>query len=64
MRKADVHIGGRYVAKISGRLVVVRITRENIYGGWDAVNETSNRQVRIRSAQKLREPATTAPPLG
>lgn len=54
MKKAEVKIGGRYTAKVSGEVVVVRLTRESPYGGWDAVNEYTNRSVRIKSAARLR----------
>jgi hypothetical protein len=54
MKKSEVRIGGRYRAKVSDRLVVVRIVRESPYGGWDAINESTGRPVRIRSAQRLR----------
>ena len=54
MRKCDVEIGGRYVARISGLFVVVRIDAESRYGGWDATNLRTRRAIRIRSAQKLR----------
>jgi len=69
MKKADVQIGGVYAAKVSGKVVPVRITAESPYGGWDAVNTISNRAVRIKSAQKLRyrvdkpqQPAPAADP--
>lgn len=55
MKKAQVRVGGRYLAKVSGGLAVVRITGESRYGGWDARNERTGKQVRIRSAQRLRE---------
>jgi len=54
MKKADVEMGGRYVAKVSGNLVAVRIDRESPYGGWDATNLTTGRAVRIRTAARLR----------
>ena len=54
MKKAEVEIGGRYVAKVSGSLVAVRIDRESPYGGWDATNLATGRAVRIRSAARLR----------
>lgn len=53
MRKRDVQIGKSYRAKVSGRKVMVRILRESIYGGWDAVNENTGRQIRIRTAGRL-----------
>lgn len=54
MKKAQVKIGGRYVAKVSDGLTTVRILRESPYGGWDATNEGTGRAVRVRSAQRLR----------
>lgn len=54
MKKAQVRVGGRYEAKISNKIVIVRLVRENPYGGWDAVNESTGRTVRIKSAAKLR----------
>jgi hypothetical protein len=54
MKKKDVVIGGRYVAKVSGRLVPVRIISESPYGGWNAINEITYRAVRIKSPQRLR----------
>lgn len=54
MKKADVQIGGTYIAKVSGNLVTVRIDRESPYGGWDAVNLSTGRSVRIRSAARVR----------
>lgn len=47
-------VGATYAAKISNRLTSVRITGENAFGGWDAVNTNTGRTVRIRSAAKLR----------
>src|SRR5260370_29908690 len=56
MKKRDVKIGETYLAKVSGKLVPVRITSESPYGGWNAVNTTTGREVRIRSAARLRRP--------
>ena len=55
MRKVDVVIGGLYRAKVGGDVVVVRVTGENIYGGWNARSLASGRLIRVRSAQRLRE---------
>jgi len=57
MKKKDVQIGGRYTAKVSGRLTVVKILGASPYGGWDGWNEKTGREVRIKSAQRLRAPA-------
>lgn len=54
MRKAEVRVGGTYVAKVSGSLTHVRLTGESRYGGWDAVNCQTGRAVRIKSAARLR----------
>lgn len=55
IHKKDVEIGARYVAKVSGNLVTVQITREHDRGGWIAMNLFTGREVRIKSAAKLRE---------
>ena len=57
MKKADVVIGQKYVAKISGKLTVVRLDRHAIQGGWYATNVSTGRPVRIRTAAKLRRAA-------
>jgi len=66
MKKSEVEVGGVYVAKVSGRLVAVRIDRESPYGGWQATNLKSGRSIRIRTAARLRGRAArttaTVPP--
>lgn len=54
MKKKDVVVGKTYLAKVSENVVKVRITGESPFGGWDAKNETTGRDVRIKSAQRLR----------
>lgn len=54
MTKKEVELGGIYTAKVSGRLVQVRIESESRYGGWNATNLDTSREVRIKSAQRLR----------
>ena len=54
MKKKDIQIGGVYLAKVSGKLAQVRITGESRFGGWDAINCDTKRDVRIKSAQRLR----------
>ena len=56
MKKADVKLGGVYAAKVSGKVVPVRINAENPRGGWDATNTATNKKVRIKSARRLRGP--------
>jgi hypothetical protein len=54
VKKAEVQIGKVYVAKVSNKLTKVRLDLECQYGGWLATNLATQRQVRIRSAAKLR----------
>lgn len=54
MKKEQVTIGGVYSAKITDKVVPVRIDAENKHGGWDATNLQTNRKVRIKSPQRLR----------
>lgn len=59
MKKSDVKIGGVYVAKISDKLTRVRINSANRNGGWNATNLATNKEVRIKTAAKLRYEAVT-----
>jgi hypothetical protein len=54
MQKNEVKLGGVYTAKVTNKLVQVRIDAESRYGGWDATNMTTGKKVRIKSAQRLR----------
>ena len=58
MKKAEVQIGNTYIAKVSGVLAKVRITGESPYGGWNGRNLATGREVRIRSAARLRRPVS------
>ena len=58
MKKSEVHIGKVYTARVTDRLVPVRIDGENRHGGWDGTNLATNKRVRINSAQRLRARAT------
>jgi hypothetical protein len=60
MKKHEVKVGGTYLAKVSDKVVPVRLTGENPHGGWDAVNEKTGKRVRIKSAQRLRGAAPKA----
>jgi hypothetical protein len=57
MKKHEVKVGAKYLAKVSDKVVVVRIEAENPHGGWDATNEATGKRIRIKSAQRLRGPA-------
>ena len=63
MKQADVEVGGHYSARISGRLTIVRIkcvyeTPRPTRKRWLATNLMTNRDVTIKSAQKLRMAVT------
>jgi hypothetical protein len=55
MKKSEVTIGGVYTAKITNKVVQVRIDATSRYGGWDATNLSTNKKVRIKSPAKLRD---------
>jgi len=54
MKRSDVRIGGVYTAKVTNRLVPVRIERVSRYGGWEATNLRTQKPIRVKSAQRLR----------
>ena len=71
MKKADVHVGSFYLAKVSDKLTVVKIIYESsrVLRGrycrpdqtracWHAVNVRTGRDVMIESAARLRGPAS------
>lgn len=64
MKSKDVQLGGIYVVKVSGKLTRVRLDSESPYGGWNGTNLETKRDVRIKTAAKLRcevMPANTTP---
>ena len=58
MRKADVKVGATYLVKVSGRVVPVLLEQPSSQGGWIGRNTVSGRQVRIKTAAKLRAEVT------
>jgi hypothetical protein len=66
MKLSEVEVGKRYVAKVSGRLQVVRVTELkeippdswSVRSAWRtliyAVNEGTGKKLTIRSPQRLR----------
>ncbi len=54
MTKKDVKIGGVYTAKVTNKLVQVRIDAESRYGGWEATNLLTREKIRIKSPARLR----------
>lgn len=59
MLKKDVELGKTYIVKVSGHLVPVTLTSTEEYGGWWGRNERTGREIRIKSAAKLRKLAVT-----
>lgn len=57
MKKSEIEVGQHYAAKVSGRITVVRIAGVSAFGGWNAVNVATGREVRIKSAVRLRSKA-------
>ena len=55
MQKQDIRIGSTYIVKVSGLLAKVRITREHPRGGWYGTNLATGREIRIRTAARLRK---------
>ena len=64
MKLKDVEVGGRYLAKVSGQRVTVRVVELQEVPAlasdrWktiiNAVNETTGRRITIRSPQRLRQ---------
>lgn len=54
VRKRDVQIGNVYFAKVSGRVVAIRVESESRYGGWNARSLATDKLVRIKTAARLR----------
>lgn len=55
MKKTEVEIGKTYMAKVSKKLVKVKVVGINITGrGWQAISQSTGRTIHIRGAQRLR----------
>ena len=53
MKKAEVTIGGKYYANVSGNRVEIQIDAEKATGGWSATNLATGKKIHIKSAQRL-----------
>ena len=60
MKKNGIKVGSTYIVKVSGTLAKVRLTREHARGGWCGINLATGREVRIRTAARLRSEAPSA----
>ncbi len=69
MKKADIHIGRLYEAKVSGKIVTVRVDQTSDLGGgiwndgrhytkYDVTNLATGRKLTFRSAARFRRPVT------
>lgn len=57
MKKKEVEVGGHYWIQVSEEMTVVRIVSGHARG-WHAVNVRTSRSIVLRSAQRLRCPAS------
>jgi hypothetical protein len=53
MKKAEVKIGGKYYANVTGKKVEVQIDSEKPSGGWNATNLATGKKIHVKSAQRL-----------
>ena len=60
MKKNEIKVGGMYRAKVSDKVVTVRIDSTHTKGGWNATNTATGKRIRIKSAQRLRSAAKSA----
>ena len=60
MQKQNVKVGTTYIVKVSGTLAKVRLTREHPRTGWYGTNLATGREIRIRTAARLRSEAKPA----
>lgn len=54
MKAKDVKIGEVYTVKVSGQPTDVVITATSPYGGWIGINQKTRREVRFKTAGRLR----------
>ena len=60
MQKHNIKVGSTYIVKVSGTLAKVHLTREHPRGGWYGTNLATGREIRIRTAARLRSEAKPA----
>jgi len=64
MKAKDVKVGSVYTAKVTDKVVPVRIETANRSGGWNGTNLVTGKKVQIKSAARLRgeyQQAKTSP---
>ena len=60
MKKNEVKVGGVYLAKVTNKVVPVKITSENPSGGYQGLNLKTGKKIKVKSAQRLRGPANSS----
>ncbi len=57
MKKSEIEKGGIYIAKVSGKIVKVRVNeiRQGVMTRYDCTNMATGRQITVRSAMRFRE---------
>jgi len=61
MKQHEIEIGKTYTAKVNDKTTTVRIDDVSPHGGWTATNLATGKKIRIRSPQRLRAEAESAP---
>lgn len=65
MKAAEIQVGGKYFAKVSGNVVGVQVLRQRTQTGygrtndrtvWDCRNMITGREITVKSAQRFRGP--------
>ncbi len=59
MKNSEVQIGHTYLAKVSSCITYVRIMGASPSGGWTAINKHTGKEVRIKTAARLRADVKT-----
>jgi hypothetical protein len=54
MKKQGVELHKVYAAKVSGKVVPVRLDSTNPHGGWNCTNMVTRKPCRVATAQRLR----------
>ncbi len=54
MKKAEVKIGGKYYANVSGNRCEIQIDAEKPRGGWDATNLATGKKILIKMRNAFR----------
>jgi hypothetical protein len=63
MNAKEVKLGNVYGVKVGDRLCQVKIHSKSRHGGWDGMNLATGRQVRIKTAARLRYEVTKTEPV-